>query len=55
MSGKLNEVIYPFVGEVNAPTGRGNQGRVQAEPAPGAGGSGFLDYPLDAAQNQLAG
>jgi hypothetical protein len=55
MSGKLNEIMNLFVGEVNTPAGRGNQERLQAEPSPGAGRRGFLDYPLDAAQNQLPG
>jgi len=53
-SGKLNEVIDLFVGEVDVPPCRRNQGRIEAEATSANRRFGLLDDTLDAREDQLA-
>src|SRR5271167_57972 len=56
-SGKLNELINLFIGEVEFPFSGGHDGRIEFEPPPGArlAGFGLLHRLLNAGQDQLAG
>jgi hypothetical protein len=47
-SGKLNEVIDLFVGEVNAPSCERNQRRIETQPPPATRGFGLFDGALNA-------
>ena len=54
-SGKLNEVIDTFVGEVDAASGGSYQRRVEGEPSLGPNRLGLLDGSFDACEDQMPG
>jgi len=54
-SGKLNEVIDPFVGEIDATPCRRNQWLIKAKAPLGANWFGLLDSVFNASQDQMTG